>query len=103
MVIIMKHYVEIETKTVKKIPIDEVINDGIKVFKLLGFYEESVRTDLYCGEAVEETDNVLIKIEQIAIKYGIYNEEKACNDPWYHDHILLPKIEEFFRKEIIIK
>lgn len=86
----------------KRIPIKEVIKDGIKLFKLLGFYEKSVETDLYCGDAVEETNDVLIEIEKIAMKYGIYDEEKACNDPWYHDYTLLPEIEKFFKEKIII-
>ena len=97
----MKQYIEVTIKRTKLIPMEEVIEDGIKLFKLLGFYEKSVETDLYCGAAVEETNDVLIEIEKIAMKYGIYDEEKACNDPWYHDYTLLPQIEKFFREKII--
>lgn len=94
----MKCYIEIKKTTTEIIPIEIVINDCIKFFKMFGFYEISYDKDLAYGPTVDETNEIVIELEQLAMKYGLYNEEKACNNPWYHDHNLFPKMIEFFKE-----
>lgn len=99
----MKCYIEIKKTVIEKIPIKTVINDCIKFYELLGFYKISHATDLACGPAVDETNEAIIDIEQIGMKYGLYNDKEACSDPWYHDEVLIPKMEKFFKENCFIK
>ena len=94
-------YVEVEVK--KKIRLDEVIRDGILFFKYIGFLEVCDEFDLSAGpdECIDTYNEIVIEVEKIAMKYGLYNDEEACADPWYELYTLWPLMDEFFRKHII--
>lgn len=98
-------YIDIEVKETKKIPIKEVIEDGINFFNLIGFLDICDEFDLSGGpkECVDAYNEIVIKTEKLAQKYGLYDEKEACSDPWYHLYKLWPKMEEFFREQILCK
>lgn len=94
----MKCYIEVKRSTIEIIPMETVMCDCVEFFKMFGFYEISHDKDLACGPAVDETNEIIIKLEHLAMKYGLYNEEEACSDPWYHEYNLFPKMIEFFKE-----
>ena len=103
----VKKYIEITVtvEEVKQIPIEEVIFDGIEFFKMIGFIDICDETDLSAGpkEAIDVYNDTVIKIDELAEKYGLHDHHKRNNDPWYELHILWPKMEEFFKENIIYK
>lgn len=101
----IKKYIEVTVKEVKQIPIEEVIYDGIKFFKLMGFIDICDATDLSAGpkECIDVYNDTVIKIEELAQKYGLYDEDKSLSDDWYDVYTLWPKMEKFFKENIICK
>lgn len=103
----VKKYIEITitVEEIKQIPIEEVIFDGIEFFKMIGFIDICDETDLSAGpkEAIDVYNDTVAKIDELAKKYGLHDYHKRSNDPWYELHILWPKMEEFFKENIICK
>ena len=75
-----------------------MVNDAIKFFKELGYYNILEETELAFGPFVEESNESLIEIEKIAQKYKLYDIEKAQHDPDYHWNTLIPKCKRFFKE-----
>ena len=102
----VKKYIEITVKEIRQIPIEDVIYDGIEFFKLLGFIEKCHEHDLQSGpsqESIDAYNETVIEIEELAQKYGLYDEYKSMSDDWYDMYTLWPKMEEFFKENIIYK
>ena len=99
-------YIEIEVKQIvkKQIPMNEVIEDGIEFFRMIGFIDICDETDLSAGpkEAIDVYNETVVQIDRLAEKYGLHDEEKRINDVWYELHILWPKMDKFFREHIIV-
>lgn len=102
----IKKYIEITVtvEKIKQIPIEEVIYDGIEFFKLIGFISICDETDLSAGpkEAIDVYNDTVIKIDELAEKYGLHDYNKRYDDPWYELYTLWPKMEEFFKENIIL-
>lgn len=81
---------------------NEIKKDAIKFFKLIGFIEICDENDLSAGpkEAIDVYNNIVIETEELAKKYEIYDEEKACSDPWYLLYTLWPQMKDFFLNKI---
>jgi len=96
-------YIEVCVK--RKFCLDEIVRDGIYFFHLMGFIEISDRTDLSSGpkEAIDVYNETVIEIEQIGKKYGLFDEQQCAENPWYELDTLWPKMNEFFRKHIIVR
>ena len=101
----VKKYIEITVKEVKQIPIEEVISDGIEFFKSMGFILICDESDLSAGpkEAIDVYNEIVIKVDELAEKYGLHDDSKRESDPWYELYTLWPKMEEFFKENIICK
>lgn len=103
----VKKYIEI-TVTVeetRQIPIEEVIFDGIEFFKMIGFIDICDETDLSAGpkEAIDVYNDTVIKIDELADKYGLHDMKERNDNVWYELNILWPKMEEFFKENIFCK
>ena len=100
----IKKYVEVEVRETKRIPIEEVIDDGIEFFKMMGFIDICDDTDLSAGpkEAIDVYNQTVVDVDILADKYGLHDMEKRNSDPWYELHVLWPKMEEFFKEHIIV-
>jgi len=93
-------YVEIEVK--KKVCLDEVIRDGLLFFKYMGFLEMCDESDLSAApDVIDVYNETVIEIEKIGQKYGLYDDNESCRDPWYEVNTFWPLMENFFREHII--
>lgn len=99
----IKKYVEVEVVETKRIPIEEVIDDGIEFFKMMGFIDICNETNLSIGpkEAIDVYNQTVVDVDILANKYGLHDME-IKGDPWYELNILWPKMEKFFKEHIIV-
>ena len=88
--------------TFKVISCEEGKKDAIEFFKLMGFIEICDEYDLSAGpsETINEYNKAVIQTEELAQKYGLYNEKEACEDDWYHLYVLWPQMKKFFKKQL---
>lgn len=83
---------------------EELIRDGIAFFNLIGFIEVCTEYDLECGPAQESIDaynETVIKIDELANKYGLHNKEMFNKSCWYEHMYLWPKMKKFFTEHIV--
>lgn len=80
----------------------KIKKDAVKFFKLIGFIEICHEYDLECGpdETINEYNQTVIEIQKLAKKYGLYDEKKDMNDPWYDLYTLWPEMKEYFNAKL---
>lgn len=84
-------------------PMEEIIEDGIKFFKNVGFYKGIYEYDIKGYNKTDKATSTIQEIiEEIAQKYNLYGNEWET-EVEYFDKYIIPRLEKFFMENFQIK